>query len=109
MILPSKELLSEVFGVNITHIQDAPYNGVSLFNDGYTKRFRAINIYELLYKCKELIHSKGYVYIEDTRGYSKISKQGTPFRKFWEDDSFNPFRVVEACEWILKEEQCGEK
>ena len=59
--------------------------------------------YELAYMCKERAFTKGYVYVENNLGYSKINKIGTEHRKFWEDEEYNPFRIFKACEFILKE------
>ena len=58
----SKELLSEVFGREVTdfeHYDNNVYRCTAYF-DGFRQRF-FLNIYELAHKCKEWIINKGYV------------------------------------------------
>jgi len=107
MILPSKELLSEVLGVTIyTEIKEDDINNNILCFwefDGFHNECRNINIYELSHKMKEWACEQGYCIIQDTRGFTKVAKYGSDKRKFWEDENMDKAieRIFEACEWIL--------
>lgn len=66
-----------------------------------------INIYELTHKCKIWAEMQGYVLIE----YGlcvEIYKTQYPFEKVYKQkdlctELFKTDRIVECCEWILKE------
>lgn len=110
--LPSKELLSEVLGVNVKFIEfdietiKRIIHGSARDNDiyYYNGKWKFINIYELASKCKEWASSKGYVIIQDTRGYTKAYRFPNGEIKFWEDENMDLTidRIIQACEWIME-------
>ena len=100
----SKELLSEVLGINITHTSMCKGDNDLFFVE--EKGGRYINIYELAHKCKEWALSKGYqfkVYFQ-TNGIEEwqLGKCGYG----WDLGRFE--NCIQACELILnnKETQC---
>ena len=111
MNLPSKELLSEVLGENVTSIQelssDAIFGGRQAWITSKSHDC-AINIHELAHKCKEwafqhnfivnseLHYHKGCCSIYDSNG-DCLNGKG-----IFEDTE--PEAIFKACEWILKQE-----
>lgn len=115
----SKELLSEVFGVDITNIVTdnkkirKSLNGGASENEiafSHSSRWHYINIYELAHKCKERAVKEGYTLIEYPFAVElyneklvlrccKITDKTTIL--------YCPSRVFKACQWILdnKEQQ----
>ena len=116
----SKELLSEVLGIEIVEIlgvdkkNDLVYKIMQEYknNDGYESKTIGtyINIYELAYKCKEWALDNGYtlssnlnnendkkhkdgkavVFFPDNETYPEIFDEGTEYEA-----------IFEACQWIL--------
>lgn len=111
--LPSKELLSKVFKrevSDVTLINDTTIG--YYFSDEPRARspfweipYHKINIFELAYRCKEWATIKGYVIIQDTRGYTKAYRFPNGERKFWEDENMDLTidRIIQACEWIREQ------
>lgn len=109
----SKELLKEVFDVNVIFVFPIVYetnHGIeSQFisfdsSDGYKK----INIYELAHKCKEWSKKEGY-YVFSTLLVD--SEEGVAIINFGSDDeveiitSSEPESVFTACQWILDKKE----
>lgn len=113
--LPSKELLSEAWGSEVTSIEDVrtmwdmkvlPFwakekSRVGSFDD----RKYHIAIETIAHKCKEWATSKGYVIIQDTRGYTKAYRFPNGEIKFWEDQNMDLTidRIIQACEWFMEQ------
>ena len=104
----SKELLNAV--LDIDDIEAICVLGDEVIFNGYLAR--DINIYELAHKCKEWLHSKGYMFkIEypTNRTPNKISLM-------FYGEIKNPYHVADteieaifkACEWIIKQETKNE-
>ena len=120
MKFPSKELLSEVLGLEIKEIKNKS-NGALYVTDncvGFsTKEETAglINIYELAHKCKEWATSKGYImlsYMEDDKtGYVSLGdlfgqtkvKLPQPKDSFWFEADTELEAIFKACEWIMEQ------
>ena len=103
MNLPSKELLSTVLECNVTKVR--AINGELLYCEVDECVEKSINIYELMHMMKELASDKGYYIVQDTLGFTKISRLdfGSENKKFYEDDIYMPDRVFDCCEWILEQ------
>lgn len=124
MILPSKELLSEVLKVEITYLTDEldenmlPYQVAS--QEGWSK----INIYEIAHLCKEWAYDKGYIINTALEPLThKVSWQYDLFKLRYEKIDMvmdipptqhfiitkaydtEPEAVFKACERILKGEK----
>lgn len=62
-----------------------------------------IQINDFFFRCVEYISRKGYVFIQDTRGYAKIKKlSNNTIYKIWEDEEYNKQRIFDACKVILE-------
>lgn len=94
---PSKELLSEVLGVNICYFVIRQNEVIYTYDDCDD----TIDIYELAHKCKEWALSKGY--IVDERGVNIFLLTSDGIDVVWQSygKPFCPYRVFEPCEWIL--------
>lgn len=107
MKLPSKELLSEVFGREVSEIKNTCTDKeivIIAYFDGFRQAF-TMNIYELAFKCKEWALSKGYIVAsglnEEGRWWCDVSEvkifhaiNGT----YVQDTEMEA--VIKACEWI---------
>ena len=113
MILPSKELLSEVLGkeIEIRGFKDEFIPS----NFEYIEDFcnvKVINIYELAHLCKEWAFSEkyfivsGFILFGQNISIVSFDLKGE-IHRCKDDSEFEA--VVQACEWVLKEKQCGEK
>lgn len=107
----SKELASEVLGIDILNINYIPNDKDTISsNEGYfviTKDGTPnINIHELAYKCKEWAYEKSY-HIDTLKSHnSKYWASVTGFcalgHQFSIDDcSTEPESIFKACQWIL--------
>ncbi len=117
-MLPSKELLSAVFGVKVydygsygnSMIEYSTNRGADL------SRYRTINIYELMHLMKEWAYDNGYAVIvyKSSDEYTVMVFEAERFYlntdylnrivKFCTTDTDTGFEAVtKACEWILKE------
>lgn len=98
----SIELLGKVLGCKIISIKFLHKDYIHFNQTENEIELQYINIYELNYKCREWANSKGYVIIQDTRGYTKVERILTKEKKIWEDEdmSKNIKRVIQSCEWI---------
>lgn len=106
----SKELLSEVLGINIlTEVSDDDLteNNILIYweFDGSGNDCRNINIYELAHKCKEYLYGGVWTYTivkEDdaveVRLYNSITRKSFNFIE-WEE----PAAIFKACEWMLEQ------
>lgn len=109
----SKELLSEVLGLNDIHLilydedtKEVNYTRYANFTRG--SRDEYINIHELQHKCKEWATEKGYEIVETTF-MIRIKRVGQDKQKIWEypremQDAgiyFSPSFTFKACQWIL--------
>jgi hypothetical protein len=111
MLLPSKELLSEVWGSEVTSIE----NICNMWDmevlpfwvkqpgrvDGFIDKKYHIAIETIAYKCKKWALSKGYqfkVYIQtDGEEEWQVGKCGYGW------DLFTCKSIQEACEWIMEQ------
>lgn len=107
--LPSKELLSKVLKKKISDSKNFSLClKKNVLEYGKVEKYgihrEDINIYELDHKCKEWALSKGYVIIQDTRGYTKVYRFPNGEIKIWEDENMNSSidRTFNACEWIIE-------
>ena len=118
MILPSKELLSEVLCV---HVRDDWYFDCEILVYAYDKilgldeNYKAeINIYELAYKCKEWAKLKYFIDIDSHLGCARwgaeaVSHNGRP-SVFYEQvfiGRTEPEAIFKACEYIMEQTKCG--
>ena len=89
----SKELFEAVMGYDIGSEKELfmhiGYNGFNSYNDFF-------------FECIDFISTKGYVFVQDTAGFSMITHLATSNRKIWEDEEYNKQRVFDACQWILE-------
>jgi hypothetical protein len=118
MILPSKELLSEVLGERIREfdikgsvleiivLRDcnfAPYNHPPRIQKD-CGIIKDINIYELAHKCKEWAMARGYFIYSSCDGDTiLINDDGNDITKFADQPQADtePESVTKACEWLL--------
>ena len=107
----SKELLSEVLGINITHASMCKGDNDLFFVE--EKGGRYINIYELAHKCKEwaiLNHYDFTILIDTIVIYNEGIQIYTIYYNTLEDDNFIPFDPIyeiKACQWILDNKKEG--
>ena len=93
----SKELLSEVLGVQI--FKCFVNNGICSYHDEYF--YKDINIYELAHRCKEWAYKKGFEII--VLAYA-ISIYKNSYEVYHTNTTlFDLDMFFKACEWILKE------
>jgi len=113
MVLPSKELLSTVLGINIeSHILLSKDNrsiiyaeispiGGSIISD--------INIYELMHMIKEYIKSQNLMIIVyhhlDTVAVEIVQNQKSIYTSPGMSVYTEPEAVTKACEWILGQQK----
>ena len=114
MILPSKELISEVLSKEVEEEERfIDSNSLTYVNSGV---YEDINIYELAHKCKEWALSEGYIIevgvhptIKKDRSdkdyfYKITTDRGQRIiSKFDEIIKTEPEAIFKACELILKE------
>ena len=115
----SKELLSEVLGINniSSIIYDIDFPNIIEYSQYATlargRRSTEINIYELAIKCKDWILSKGYYFNIYSFNFSGNTEQEHRVRLligndvvYWGNDSCEETEVeaiILASEWVLKE------
>lgn len=100
MTLPSKELMSEVFGDFIRQVWEC---------DGkiYTKSnnfLEEYNIYELAHKCKEWALTQGYTVQSYTNTHfceATLHGVDVEINPNYFGDS-EPEAIFEACQWVLE-------
>ena len=115
MTLPSKELLSEILGLEIqyfeTDIKKINNYINSTIKEGYIAYFNVewkyINIHELTQKCKQWIYDKGFglfISIEHP-AYTLTIELSLSGKSIYIDDESNtePEAIFKTCEWLLKE------
>jgi len=112
MVLPSKELLSEVVQYPVVDVKEINFNCVyydvdSSYSRMYGEEIRDINMYELTHLMKEWLRGKGYIVTIyrhlDTTAIS-IAKEGCAGYISPSMSVTTEFEAVtKACEWILKE------
>ena len=118
----SKELLSEVLGQEVSHIEtdkDELYNHWSLDEEecenyiGYrvTTGLVTKNIHELAHKCKEWAYNKHGLILLSSRGYlelwlkDRFSSNDNPVKIFREEDTEEYIVIKKACQWIYDKEK----
>ena len=117
MILPSKELISEVLSKEVEEERFIDSNSLTYVNSGI---YEDINIYEFAFKCKEWALSKGYIIevgvhptIKKDRSdrdyfYKITTDRGQRIiSKFVEIIKTEPEAVFIACELVLEQIKCG--
>lgn len=110
----SKELLSEVLGINSILMGPIlePENKIGYLVYGsqntlqeIRSNHKQINIYELAHKCKEWAFKQGYSYLGN-KGLINIYSKTETIVAIMDENVVNWFDVYidfKACEWILKE------
>ena len=112
MKLPSKELLSEVLGIDVNEVKgieaNTPICGC-VHSDGW---YDEINIYEFSYLCKEWaikidykIESHTHLINKRIIGVASFNMQDNT-TKFFQADA-EPEAIFKACEWLLEKTKCG--
>lgn len=106
----SKELLSEVLGLEIKEIKNKS-NGALYVTDncvGFsTKEETAglINIYELAHKCKGWLNKIGYCYdiSSTTNGLDiRVIIWNTQIKEYFHENTEHE-AILKACEWIMEQ------
>jgi hypothetical protein len=109
MILPSKELISEVLSKEVEEEERfIDSNSLTYVNSGI---YEDINIYEFAFKCKELAFDKGFV----LKSYKKQGAfSGTYHYAIDINDKICEWlanteyeAIFKACEWIMEQTKCG--
>ena len=111
MLLPSKELLSEVLRVNVKFIEfdietiKRRIHGSARDNDiyYYDGKWKFINIYELAHKCKELAYSKGYTLASYTSRKDWYVCRDPHKENPYVGEGTEPEAIFKACEWIMEQ------
>ena len=103
-MIPSKELLSEVLGIDkvfIIYQQDdiLVYEVGGYYGDTVDY---VINIYELAHKCKEWAYEKGYQLASYPSGKDWYVCRD-PYKEPYEGDNTEPEAIFKACEWIMEQ------
>ena len=113
MKFPSKELLSEVFGREVSEIKNTCTDKeivIIAYFDGFRQAF-TMNIYELAFKCKEWAFDKGFVLksykkqgaLSGTYHYAiDINENVAEWLSNTEQEA-----IFKACEWIMEQTKCG--
>lgn len=101
--LPSKELLSEVLGIDVDKVKGIEENTLIYVCVHSCRWYDEINIYEFAQKCKEWANNKGYVI------FSSVQLTGwAVFIQTDKDGIIASFEGIEqeaifkACEYILE-------
>ncbi len=109
MILPSKELISEVLSKEVEEEERfIDSNSLTYVNSGI---YEDINIYEFAFKCKEWAFDKGFV----LKSYKKQGAfSGTYHYAIDINDKICEWlanteyeAIFKACEWIMEQTKCG--
>lgn len=112
MLLPSKELLSEVLGRDVDKVKWIEENTLiygCVHSDGW---YDEINIYELAHKCKEWAKLKYFIDIDSHSGCARwgseaVSHNGRP-SVFYEQVFIGRTEtdaIFKACEWIMEKKK----
>jgi len=102
MISLSKELLSEVLGFNVSHIEECEHrdNIVGIWKDINKSPIKEINIHELVHKCKKWAWNKlGYEIVQ----YIDVVKVFSGKRELYEsvyDIDYDVNEVIKAAQWL---------
>ncbi len=101
MVLPSKELLSEIY--NEFKIEDGVIYESVLDDCGY--RWEAVNQYELMNLMKRWAYGYGFEIVERCSDAKVINGELEVLHlvEMYDEDIFSPSRVFSCCEWILKQ------
>ena len=101
--LISKELLSEVLGVDIRKINNSILDGNLYYYKTFVKCKSKINIYELGFKVKEWSYSKCNEIISYTEGSEVYQTQlGKKVKDFYADSELKA--IIKAAEWVRLED-----
>ena len=109
MILPSKELISEVLSKEVEEEERfIDSNSLTYVNSGI---YEDINIYEFAFKCKEWAFDKGFV----LKSYKKQGAfSGTYHYAIDINDKICEWlanteyeAIFKACEYIMEQTRCG--
>lgn len=111
MILPSKELISEVLSKEVEEERFIDSNSLTYVNSGI---YEDINIYEFAFKCKEWAKLKHFIDIDSHSGCARwgaeaVSHNGRP-SVFYEQvfiGRTEPEAIFKACEYIMEKTKCG--
>ncbi len=107
----SKELLSEVLGLNVVYTESCEHRDgiIGIWTDINTKPIEEINIYKFAFKCKKWAENKGYIIFSKNKEcliYSidevyDVIECLNQYEDYFEADT-ECEAIFKACEWILK-------
>lgn len=110
--LPSKELLSEVLGIEKISKDTVRQHGkwIQFFSED-TKDDYSFNIYELAHRCKEWALEQGYTFTVSTGNTNTLVEvlrndawtEEHPETVFISMEQEEPEAIFKACEWILEQ------
>ena len=104
-LIISKELVSEVLGLNVVYTESCEYRDgiIGIWTDMNTKPIKEINIYEFAFKCKEWALTKGY-FIYSTNELSFIKSFSLETIETFSNGKDTEIEcILKAGEYILKE------
>lgn len=107
MLLPSKELLSEVLGRDVDKVKGIEENTL-IYGCVHSNRwYDEINIYELAHKCKEWAIKKEFIVTSQINTYASYSYIGLDelyggFIKEFEANTEQE-AIFKSCEWIMEQ------
>jgi hypothetical protein len=110
MILPSKELLSEVLERDVCNMFCLGNTSLLIveWNDSLGVNSEQFNIYELMHMMKEWALEQGYHLIEYVHAIDIIKREGSVnMAKIVSKIDFDVSNTFKACEWILKHLDSG--
>jgi len=108
---PSKELLSEVLGIDTISDYEFDSNLITIYyiDDEDRRDYGLINIHELAHKCKEWALKKGYwlsSWHENRKSFCYVDEfikiPATCVTQTIDADT-EPEAIFKACEWILEQ------
>ena len=109
----SKELLSEVFGIDILEVQNELYKSrlyysVANRSKPMNRQNRYLNIHELAHKCKEWAFDAGEWHIKSHKVIYPKGMWRVEFESPSEDlqtihEVTEPEAIFKACEWIMEQ------
>ena len=108
-LIISKELISEVFKLNIC---EAYIENNNLYFDMGLPLIQSINLYEFAFKCKKWAENKGYIIFSKNKEcliYSidevyDVIECLNQYEDYFESDT-EVQSIIKACNWILNNEK----
>ncbi len=111
LVLPSKELLSEVLNEVCPIVEIKKFKNNNLLIKYQNQYQKTINIHELAHKCKEWASNNQFTLVSGDSGHGFVCSVGHYSNnainaEFYGENEFNA--VIQGCEWILKEHPCNQ-